>query len=56
MGSPGPQKMEELYYYESPDMPATDTIEHHLNSVEKIVIAAEERFGTSSLGGRWWED
>jgi hypothetical protein len=27
-----------------------------LNSVEKIVIAAEERFGTSSLSGRWWED
>jgi len=24
--------------------------------VEKIVIAAEERFGTSSLRGRWWED
>jgi hypothetical protein len=56
MGGPGPQKMEELYYYESPDIPATDTIEHHLNSVEKIVIAAEERFGTSSLSGRWWED
>jgi hypothetical protein len=56
LGDPAPQKMEELYNYESPDVPATDTIEHHLNSVETIVIAAEERFGTSSLSGRWWED
>jgi hypothetical protein len=55
MGGP-PQKMEDLYYYESPDIPATDTIERHLNSVEKLVTDAERRFGTSSLSGRWWED
>jgi hypothetical protein len=56
LGGAAPQKMEELYYYESPDIPATDTIERHLNSVEKMVRDAESRFGTSSLSGRWWED
>lgn len=45
--------MEELYYYETPDIPATETIERHLGSVEKIVTEAEERFGTSTLLGQW---
>ena len=53
---PGPEKAEAYYYYESADVPATDTIERHLNSVEKLVTDAEARFGTSSLSGRWWED
>jgi hypothetical protein len=55
-GGPLPQKAEAYYYYESPDIPATDTIERHLNSVEKLVTDAERRFGTSSLNGRWWDD
>ena len=41
--------MEELYYYETPDIPATETIERHLRSVERIVTDAETRFGTSTL-------
>jgi hypothetical protein len=50
MGGPAPgQKMEELYYYETPDIPATETIERHLRSVERIVTDAETRFGTSTL-------
>ena len=54
-GGPPPQKAEAYYFFEK-DILATDTIERHLNAVEKIVTAAEERFGTSSLSGRWWED
>jgi len=48
-----PEKMEELYYYETPDIPATETIERHLRSVERIVTDAERRFGTSTLSGLW---
>jgi hypothetical protein len=47
--------MEELYYLETPDIPATETIERHLRSVEKIVTDAEERIGTSTLLGQWRE-
>jgi hypothetical protein len=46
----------EAYYYESPDIPVTDTIERHLNSVEEIVTDVEGRFSTSSLSGEWWKD
>jgi hypothetical protein len=53
-GGPVPgQKMEELYYYENPGIPATETIERHLRSVERIVTDAEGRFGTSTLFGLW---
>jgi hypothetical protein len=55
-GEPPPEKAEAYYYFDSPDVPATDTIERHLNSIEKLVTDAEARFGTSSLSGRWWED
>jgi hypothetical protein len=55
LGGPAPEKMEELYYYENPDIPATDTIGRHLRSVERIVTAAEERFGTATLLGLWEE-
>ena len=48
-GGPAPEKMEELYYYETPDIPATETIERHLRSVERIVTDAQTRFGTSTL-------
>jgi hypothetical protein len=53
LGGPAPEKMEELYYYENPDVPATETIERHLRSVERIVVDAEERFGTATLLGLW---
>jgi hypothetical protein len=51
----GAEKMEELYYYENPTIPATETIERHLRSVERIVTDAEERFGTATLLGLWEE-
>ncbi len=50
---PPPRKVEELYYYESADEPATETVERHLNTVEGIVADAEKRFGTSTLQGLW---
>jgi hypothetical protein len=53
LGGPTPEKMEELYYYENPDIPATETIERHLRSVERIVTDAEARFGTATLLGLW---
>jgi hypothetical protein len=53
LGGPAPEKMEQLYYYENPDIPATETIERHLRSVERIVTDAEERFGTATLFGLW---
>jgi hypothetical protein len=53
LGGPAPEKMEELYYYENPNVPATETIERHLRSVERIVTDAEERFGTATLLGLW---
>jgi hypothetical protein len=48
-----PRKVEEEYYYESADEPATETVERHLNTVEEIVADAEGRFGTSTLRGLW---
>jgi len=53
LGGPAPEKMEELYYYENPEIPATETIERHLRSVESIVKDAEKRFGTATLLGLW---
>jgi hypothetical protein len=49
-----PQKAEAYYYFEDPKIPATKTVERHLDSVEKIVADAEGRFGTLTLLGRWW--
>ena len=34
----------DLYYYESPDVPATQTIRRHLDSFEVTLIEAERRF------------
>lgn len=34
----------DLYYYESPDIPATDTIKLHLDEMEKLVLDAQSRF------------
>jgi hypothetical protein len=55
MGGPAPRMMEELYFYETSDIPATETIERHLSSVERIVTDAEKRFGTATLLGLWEE-
>ena len=43
------------YYYVTPNIPTTETIQRHLESVEKLVTEAEQRFGTSTLLGRWEE-
>ncbi len=52
VGGPAAVKAEDLYYYEDPPEPAAVTVERHLNSVEKIVVDAENRFGTDTLQGR----
>ena len=33
-----------LYYFENPQIPATDTIERHLSNIESLVIEAQVRF------------
>ena len=38
------ERAEEHYYFESVDVPATATIEEHLNQIEHLVLEAEERF------------
>ncbi len=52
LGETAYRKAEERYYFEGPEIPATKSVERHLNSIEEIVVAAEERFGTSTLLGR----
>jgi len=37
----------ELYYYENPQTPATDTVEKHLNAIETLLGEAEADFSTS---------
>jgi hypothetical protein len=37
----------ELYYYETPQIPATDTVEKHLNAIETLLAEAESRFSAS---------
>ena len=39
-----PVSAAELYYYETPEIPATKTVERHLNSMESIALDAERRF------------
>ncbi len=34
----------DLYYYENPQTPATDTIERHLHTIEGLLIEAQSRF------------
>jgi hypothetical protein len=38
------ERAEEHYYFESADVPATTTVENHLNQIEHLVLEAEERF------------
>jgi hypothetical protein len=37
----------ELYYYENPQTPMTDTVEKHLNAIADLMIDAEADFSTS---------
>lgn len=46
-GGPPVPMAAELYYYENPQTPATDTVEKHLNAVEAILVEAQSRFSVS---------
>jgi len=39
----------ELYYYENPQTPATDTVEKHLKAFEKLLVKAESRFSMGDI-------
>jgi hypothetical protein len=39
-----PVHAREFYYFEGPDVPATDTVEKHLKTLEKLLAEAERRF------------
>ena len=39
-----PYRASEFYYFETPDVEATATVEAHLIELEKLLIDAEERF------------
>ena len=39
---------EEHYYFESPSVPATATVERHLSRIEEIVAEAHKKFGNST--------
>jgi len=41
-----PEIAASLYYYERPNIPATVTVERHLDAIEKLVSDAESRFGS----------
>lgn len=38
------ERAEEHYYFESPDVPATATVEKHLKRIERLVAEAQGRF------------
>ena len=42
--APGPSRASEFYYFETPDVEATATVETHLIELEKLLIDAEQRF------------
>jgi hypothetical protein len=42
--APRPYRASEFYYFETPDVEATATVETHLIELEKLLIDAEERF------------
>ena len=46
-GGPSVRIAAEMYYYENPQTPATDTIEKHLNAVEALLIEAQSHFSES---------
>ena len=47
VGGPPAPMATELYYYEDPQTPATDTVEKHLNAVEALLVEAQSRFSVS---------
>ncbi len=47
VGGPPVPLATELYYYENPQTPATDTVEKHLNAVEALLIEAKKLFSES---------
>jgi len=42
--APEPAWASEFYYFESPDIPATDTVAKHLTAIERLLRDAETRF------------
>jgi hypothetical protein len=42
--TPRPSRASEFYYFETPDVEATSTVETHLIALERLLIDAEERF------------
>jgi hypothetical protein len=38
------EKVKDFYYYESPDIPATETVRRHVNEVERIIYEGESKF------------
>jgi hypothetical protein len=42
--APRPSRASEFYYFESPDVEATATVETHLIALERLLVDAEERF------------
>jgi hypothetical protein len=47
VGGPPVTMAAELYYYENPQTPATDTVDKHLSAVESLLIEAQRRFPVS---------
>jgi hypothetical protein len=42
--APRPYRASEFYYFETPDVEATATVETHLIALERLLVDAEERF------------
>lgn len=36
----------DLYYYESPDVPATETVRRHLDEIRRLVLEAQHLFAS----------
>ncbi|MBA7578921.1 hypothetical protein ES708_20787 [subsurface metagenome] len=47
VGEPLMSMASELYYYENPQTPITDTVEKHLNAIETLLEDAESDFSKS---------
>ena len=45
-----PARAAELYYFDDPGVPATATVERHLNDLEKRLAEGERRFGGERSG------
>jgi len=44
LGGPPAAKAAELYYFETPDISAVETVERHLIKLQEIIFEAEQRF------------